>query len=88
MAKSVLVQLGEFNRVVQFEHCPDAGGTERDSLVIAVRATFSDRINPHDRLTLQVKDDDWGGVFVDCVGDKIPNRSIMKVVLEKPEVCT
>lgn len=85
--KSVLVRLEEFNRVVEFEHYPDSKETERDCLLTAVRAAFSERIDPDHRLTLQVKDDDWGGVFVDCVGDEVPDRAIMKVLLEKRKVC-
>lgn len=83
--KTVVVQLGEFNRVIQFE--VSTGKTERDVLLAAVRAAYSDRIGPEHRLTFQVKDEGWGGLFVDFFGDEVTDRSVMKVILERAEVC-
>ena len=83
--KTVAVQLGEFNRVIQLE-CTQSGVTERERLLLEVRAAYGDRINPTDRLTLQIKDHEWQGMFIDFFGDDIEDRSIFRVLVEKSEV--
>ena len=82
--KAVLVQCGEFNRVVSFE--PSSSCTERESFIAEVRRAFSERIATGDRLTVQTKHDEWGGVFVDYFSDAIQDKSQMKLIVKKPEV--
>ena len=59
LRKSVIVQCGRFNRVVSFDVTRGTGKTERELLCDAIRAAYSERIGPHDRLTLQVKSEEW-----------------------------
>ena len=85
--KRVAVQLGEFNRVIEFD-CTHTGVSERETLLLKVRAVYSDRIKPTDCLTLQIqsKDQDWHGMFFDFVDDGVDDRSIFRVLVEKAEV--
>ena len=61
--KTVLVQCGEFNRVISFE--PSDECTERDAFIVEVRRAFNERIGTEDQLMLQMKHEEWGGIFVD-----------------------
>ena len=51
----LVLQLGDFNWVVQF----DAGKEEQKSLLMAVHSSYRECIKPDDRLTMQIKDDEW-----------------------------
>ena len=82
--KTVLIQCGEFNRVVSFE--PSDECTEREAFIAEVMRAFCERIATGDRLTLQTKHDEWGGGgggggwgASSCIEDK-------KLIVEKPEV--
>jgi len=101
--KSALVQLHSFNRVVDFclepaalvgtdqvtEQEVSAVRTEREALLESIRRVFQEKINPYDKLTLQVKSEEWGGVFVDFFNDAVPDKSVFKVILERcDEVCS
>ena len=74
--KTVLIQCGEFNRVVSFE--PSDECTEREAFIAEVRCAFCERIATGDRLTLQTKHDERGGAS-SCIEDKT-------LIVEKPEV--
>ena len=50
-----------------------------------VRTVFKDVIAEAD-FFLQLKDDEWGGEFVDLVGQEIPNHSILRAVVHH-QVC-
>ena len=57
----MLVQCGTFNRIVTFECVENrsaAGVSERDLLLEAIHVSYSERIGPHDCLTLQAKSDE------------------------------
>ena len=87
--KSVLVQCGNFNRVVTFK-CDESrvavGATERDLLCEAIRVSYSERIGPNDRLTLQAKSEEWDGMLVDFFEDDVQDKMTLMLVVEKPEV--
>ena len=51
-----------------------------------VRAEYGDQINPTDCLTLQIKDHECQGMFIDLFGDDIEDRIIFRVLVEKSEV--
>ena len=51
-----------------------------------VRRAFNERIGTEDRLTLQMKHEEWGGIFVDYFSESIVDKSQMKLIVEKPEV--
>ena len=60
--KIVLVQLSSFNRKVEFEVPSEAmNKTEREVLLEQIRICYRERINVEDSITLQVKDEEWGG---------------------------
>ena len=84
--KSVAVQLGSFNRVIQLDCSTNDCSTERELLVKEIRAAYGERIKPSDRLTIQIKDKEWDGMFVDFFGDQVEDRSIFRVIVEKTEV--
>ena len=85
--KSVVVQCGTFNRVVAFEtSVTDTGRSERELLEEAIRAAYSERISPSDRLTLQIKSDEWDGMLIDFFDDHVQDRMKLTVVIEKVEV--
>lgn len=85
--KKVLVQLGSYNRVVAVD-----GGSrsEREALISSIRETFSDKIEDNDAVVLQMKDEEWGGAFVDYFEDRVPDKSVLRVIVEKSQVsiCT
>ena len=48
-----------------------------------------DRIKPTDRITLQIKDNEWQGVFIDFFfGGDVDDRSIFRVLVEKSQANT
>lgn len=85
--KKVLVQLGSYNRVVTVD---DTSRSEREALISSIRVTFSDKIKDSDAIILQMKDEEWGGAFIDYFEDRVPDKSILRVIVEKPQVsiCT
>lgn len=82
-AKNVLVQLGDFSRIIQLVSTALGSSSKKDVLFEKIRGVYSDRIQADDRLTLQRKDDSWGGVFVDFFDEVIEDRSVFRVVVEK-----
>ena len=70
--KSVLVcvrERQERRRPVQF-----SGSNQQ--LCTAVRKAFSDVITP--TVFLQIKDETWGGIFIDLVDQDVPDRRVLK----------
>ena len=63
--KQVLVQLGSYNWVVTLDCGSLSGATEREAILDSILNAFS--IEQNDTVTLQVKDESWGGVFVDSL---------------------
>ena len=59
-------------------------------LISLIRETFSDKIKDNDAVILQMKDEEWGGAFIDYFEDRVPDKSILRVIVEKPQVsiCT
>ena len=86
-SKVVLVQLDQFCRKITLDLASEQKATERELLLSNIRATFSDRINHEDSITLQRKDEEFG-MFIDFFDDEVLDKSIFKTIVEKPEVCT
>ena len=82
--KTVLVTFEAFNRLVEVVCRIDAPLTEKDLLICEIRKTFSDRIPVDSRLTLQQKNESWGGAFIDYFGDVIEDKSVFKVLVDRP----
>ena len=81
ISKQVLVQLGSHNRIVVVQ-----GGenSEREALISAIRVTY--KIAASDSIMLQIKDEEWAGAFVDYFQDGIPDMSVFRAIVEKPQV--
>ena len=76
----VLVRVGPHSRVVHFESDGD--------LVPAIRRAFSDlrRVVDASSLVIQLKDEEWGGEFVDLKEGQMPSdHSVVNVI---PQVGT
>jgi len=83
--KAILVQLS-FNQKVEFEVPPEGmNKTEREVLLEQIRISYREWINVEDSITLQVKE--WGGEFVDYFSDSIPDKSVVRVLVERKKVC-
>lgn len=77
--KSVLVSVGGRSRVVSF--CTGVA-SEKSTLTAAVKATFRDLLSAKQDFFLQVKDDDWGGAFVELQEDQtIPDKAVIEAVI-------
>ena len=85
IGKTVLTKLASFNRVI---HLPAAEKTanEGELLIELIRKAYTERIGCDNVVTLQLKDEQWGGVFVDFFDDVVPDRAVFKVIVEKSEV--
>ena len=59
MAKTVLVSLEERNRPATFSGA-------KENLVEEIRVVFKDQLASED-VYLQIKDESWGGIFVDVL---------------------
>ena len=77
---TVLVYTGERRRPVR------SSSSSFEALKAGVLSQFADVLPANFSLIFQVKDDKWGGMFVDIVeGQLIPDRSVVKVVIEKAQ---
>ena len=78
--KAVFVSFSKRNRPVEF-----TGGMEE--LTVATKETFRDLGNKDHDIFFQLRDEDWGGLFVDVVdASKIPDRSVLKAVVVKSDL--
>jgi len=81
-AKQVLVCYGESRRVLTLDSSADA--SESEALLALCRQEFRSQL-PDDRggaytLTLQVKSEDWGGLFIDFVEQAVADRAVFKLI--------
>ena len=87
--KRVLVKLGDSNRPVSFL---SDGENDQDVLNEEIRKVYRDEIPVNSSFILQIKDEEWGGEFVDISSAQtnIVDKSILKVVVKKvkPNVFT
>ena len=79
MAKTVLVSLEERNRPVTFSGA-------KENLLEEIRVVFKDQLASEEDVYLQIKDESWGGIFVDFLNQEIPDRSILKATRIIPAV--
>ena len=78
--KKVVVQLGGFNWVVHVACTNET--SEREALLKCVREAFCDRIAADDCVTLQIKDDEWQRMYIDFFANDVPDRAVLKVIVE------
>ena len=86
MAKVVLVSIGENTRRVTFsipESSESTPVSDTEALVQAIRVTFTDILQPDQNFFLQIKSKEWGGEFIDLLGNqKIPEKSVIRAVVK------
>ena len=76
LPKAVLVSLRDRKRVVHFT------GSKGNDLLPAVKTAFGDLLNDTQSLVLQLKDEDWGGAFIDLQDQEIQDRSELRIVVQ------
>ena len=60
-----------------------AGSDERE-LRVNIRNVFGDVLSVGQQFFLQIKDDNWGGEFIDVPeGMKVANRSVFRLLLQE-----
>lgn len=79
----MLVGLGESRRIVTFE--TSAILTDIECLKKAIRSVFPEVLGPGQDFFLQIKNEEWGGVFIDLLDGEVLNKSTMRAIL-KPAV--
>ena len=83
MEKQVLVCYGEHRRVISLDTSMDACLSEREALLVLCCREFSELIPDGVTLTLQVKSEDWRGLYIDYVESTVPNKSIFQLVVSQ-----
>ena len=76
--KTVLVQLGERVRPVVIA---PGDGDDVARATVATCTVFRDVLSPADEIVLQLKDEEWGGIFIDKLQGDIPSQSVLKAVV-------
>ncbi len=93
MEKTVLVSIGENNRVVTFQSPTAAcettpaepvAATDVGALQVATKAAFSDILWPGQTLFFQIKSQEWGGVFIDLLENEVPDKAVIKALVRNP----
>ena len=83
--KRVLLQFGDHSRCIDVPSASGSSKSERELVIERVRRdVYSDLLPPNCTIFLQVKDEEWGGAFVDYFEDTVPDKSIFRVVTAKP----
>ena len=86
MAKEVLVSIGENTRIVPFAIPSSSESTPEvdvEGLKQATRDTFADVLRPGQDFFLQIKSEEWGGAFIDLLGNqRIAEKPIFRAVVK------
>ena len=88
--KTVLVRFCERSRPITFTSGGSDSESDSDLVLKQFLRTFDDQITKsaaqRNELFLQIKEEEWGGEFVDVSREQvIPDRSVLKVLVEKSE---
>lgn len=78
--KTVLVNVGENRRIVSFFSTPSC--TDAEALTKATKETFGDILKSDQEFFIQVKNEEWGGVFLDVLDQEIIDKAVVNVVLK------
>ena len=80
-AKQILVCFGENRRALTL--LPSSNTSEREAVLELCRQEFRQQL-PADldsyALTLQMKSEDWGGIYVDYIDPDVVNKSIFQLI--------
>jgi len=71
--KTVLVSVGDNTQVVSFGRS-SASTADSEALAPAIQAAFNDLLLPGQTFFLQMKCEEWGGVFVDLLEKEVPDK--------------
>ena len=85
MMKTVLVTMGENTRPVSFTPSLSAAAVTDDTNALeqAIQVKFKDILQPGQEFFMQLESDEWGGKFLDVLGNqKVADRSVVKVVMK------
>ncbi len=77
--KRVLVSYGGNKRVLTLSPRSPGDPTEREALVRQAKQMF--HLPPGARVVLQLKDEEWGGEFIDYVHEQIPDKAVYRLAL-------
>ena len=78
---TVLVLFGQHTHPVSFVPGTNQEGNQK-AMLTAILSAFSDKLPPKSSLILQIRDDEWGGMFVDLIFQEILDRSVVKVLVD------
>ena len=80
--KKVLVSVGENRRIVSFSSTP--ASSDAEILSKAIKETFGDVLKSGQEFYIQVKNEEWGGLFLDVLDQEIVDKAVINVLL-KPQ---
>ena len=87
--KRVLVQFGDNCRCIVVPTTSEITQLERKLLEEEICNVFNNLLAPRDKIYLQVKDEEWGGIFVDVFENDVVHKSVFRMVAIKPvQLCT
>ena len=86
----MLVSVGENKRAVSYvipaasadADTAERMATEHTTLTQAIRVTFKDILLPGQEFFLQIKNEEWGGTFLDLMNEKVADQSVIRAVLK------
>ena len=78
--KKVLVNVGENRRIVSFSSMP--ASTDAEALSKAVKETFCDVLKSDQQFFIQVKNEDWGRIFLDVLDQEIVDKAVINVLVK------
>ena len=80
--KKVLVSIGENRRIVSFSSTP--ASSDAEILSKAIKETFGDVQKSGQEFYIQVRNKEWGGLFLDVLDQEIVDKAVINVLL-KPQ---
>ena len=86
--KRVLVQYQEYCRCVVVDpSSADPPTAERNILQKEIPNVFSDVLSETstDQIVLQLKDEEWNGMFVDFTQDEVQDKNVYRVFIKVPK---
>lgn len=78
--KKVLVSVGENRRIVSFSSTP--ASTDVEVLSKAIKEMFGDVLKSDQEFFIQVKNEEWGGFFLDVLDQEIFDKAVINVLLK------